>query len=77
MHSFQKEKGQGLDGWPITFYLGLYDILGKDLMYVVEDLSLDGHIHASINSTFISLIPKMDKPLSDDDFWLISLCNCL
>jgi hypothetical protein len=29
LHSFQKEKILGLDGWPIEFFLGIYDVLGQ------------------------------------------------
>lgn len=28
LHSFQKEKRLGPNGWPIEFYLGFYDIVG-------------------------------------------------
>jgi len=31
LHSFQKDKISSLDGWPIEFYLGFYEMLGNDL----------------------------------------------
>jgi len=31
MNSFQKGKSPGPDGWPIEFYLGFFDHLGKDI----------------------------------------------
>jgi len=36
-HSFQKGKSSGPDGWPIEFYLGCFDILGSDLLKVIEE----------------------------------------
>lgn len=44
---------------------------------MVKESRKYGVIHASINSTFIALIPKVDKPSTFDDFRPISLCNCL
>lgn len=46
-------------------------------MEVVKESRKFGVIRASINTTFISLIPKVDKPSTFDDFRTISLCNCL
>lgn len=77
MHSFQRDKSPGPDGWTIEFYEGFFELLGKDLLEVVEESRKSGVIHAPVNSTFITLIPKTDKPSSFDDFKPISLCNCL
>lgn len=32
LHSFQKDKIPGSDGWMIEFYLGFYDLLGADIL---------------------------------------------
>jgi len=77
LHSFQKGKSLSPNGWPIEFYLGYFDILGTDLLKVVEESRGRRHIHNPINTTFISLIRKSDSPSSFDDFRPISLCNCL
>ena len=74
LHSFQKDKSPGLDGWTIEFFLGLYDLLGGDLLKVMEDTRLSGRLPTSFNSTFIALIPKVDNPSSLNDFRPISLC---
>jgi hypothetical protein len=58
LHTFQKDKSHRPDGWRIEFYLGFFDVLGKDLLVVVEEYWRVGNIHAPFNSTFISLIPK-------------------
>jgi hypothetical protein len=57
--------------------LGCFDVLGPDLLWVIEESRRKGHIHNPINATFIALIPKTDNPTSFEDFWPISLCNCL
>jgi hypothetical protein len=43
---------------------------------MVEDTRISGRIPQSLNSTFIELIPKVDKPETLDEFRPISLCNC-
>eukprot|EP00253_Pinus_taeda_P015017 PITA_15017 len=74
---FKKDKSPGSDGWTIEFYLAFYDILGQDLLKVVEECRISGSLYNAINSTFIALIPKSDTPTSFDDYRSISLCNCL
>jgi len=75
--SFQKDKSPGPDGWSIEFFLELFEILGVDLLKVVEDTRTSGRIPASFNSTFLALIPKSDSPQTLNDFRPISLCNCI
>jgi hypothetical protein len=58
-------------------FLGFYELLGKDIQVVVEESCKEGHLHAPMNSTFISLIPKSDTPQDLNDFRPISLCNCI
>eukprot|EP00253_Pinus_taeda_P025252 PITA_25252 len=74
---FKKDKSPAPDGWTIEFYIAFFDMLGQDLLHIVEDSRRRGRISSAIKSTFISLIPKTDAPSSFDDFRPISLCNCL
>ena len=75
LHNFQKKKIQGLNGWTIYFFVGIFEFIRKDILKVVEESRVNGHIHAPLNATFIALIPKVDDPKSLDDFRHISLCN--
>jgi hypothetical protein len=75
--SFQKEKSPGPDGWTIEFFQCFFELIGPDILYVVKESRQQGHMHAPLNATFISLIPKMDDPHSFDDFRPISPCNCI
>jgi len=72
---FQKYKIPSSDVWTIDFFVGLYDIIGKDIREVVEEYRLNGQIHAPLNATFIDLIPKKDDQQSLEYFKSISLCN--
>eukprot|EP00253_Pinus_taeda_P001820 PITA_01820 len=74
---FKKDKRPGPDGWTIEFYLAFYDLLAQDLLQVMEECRSSRKLYNAINSTFIALIPKSDSPTSFNDFYPISLYNCL
>ena len=72
-----KDKIPVPNGWTIEFFIGLFDLIGGDLIKVVDDTRSSRHISTSFNSTFIALIPKVDNPSSLNDFRPIYLCNCV
>ena len=72
---FKKDKAPGPDGWLVKFYLAFYDILGPELLELVETSQIEGRVSPSLNSTFIALMHKKENPSTFSDFRPISLCN--
>jgi len=75
LSSFQREKSIGLDGWTTKFYLGFFTLLRENLLRSMEEVRLNGEVLDSFNTTFISLIQKVDKLDFFDEFSPIALCN--
>eukprot|EP00253_Pinus_taeda_P022290 PITA_22290 len=77
MKAFNKDRSPGPDGWPIEFFIHFFDLFKRDLLRMVEASRMSGHIHSSLSSTFIALIPKKKESATLHDFRPISLCNSL
>jgi hypothetical protein len=73
----KKKEALGPDGWTTEFFLFFFDLVGSDLLEMVEDSRRKGQLCGGINSTFLALIPKVNKPVSFDDYRPISLCNLI
>lgn len=67
----------GLDGMPLIFYKNYWNIIGQDVIDAFFLVLNSGSLLASIDHTFIPLIPKVKSLERAKDFWLISLCNIL
>jgi hypothetical protein len=76
LHSFRKDKIPSLDGWPIEFFLGFYELLEDDVLRVTKESRINGKILVDFNSTFIAFIPKEVNLVSYEEYMPISLCNC-
>jgi hypothetical protein len=72
---FAKDKSLGPDGWTVEFFTLFFDLVGDDLLDLVEDSRIRGKIQRSLNSTFLVLIPKENSPRNFGDFRPIALCN--
>jgi len=77
LKSCAKDKSPGPDGWNVEFFLQFWDLIGAEVLELVEESRLAGHVSGGLNSTFIALIPKISKATSYNDFRPISLCNFL
>ena len=77
LHSFQKGKSPGPDGFTLEFFLGFYDLIKKDILAVVHESRKSGKVLGSMNSTLISIIPKKYKCEGFEDYRPISCCNMI
>lgn len=74
---FAKDKAPRPDGWLVELYLHFFELMGDELHELVNFSRINGYIPGGLNSTFVTLIPKKDKPLSFGEFHPIALCNLL
>jgi hypothetical protein len=75
LKAFSKDKSPGPDGWTVEFFLHFFELVGEDLLGMVEESRRKGEVIKFLNATFLVLIPKVNKPSSFGDFRPISLCN--
>jgi hypothetical protein len=68
-------KAPGLDGFSLAFFQACWDVLKEDIMAVFSDFHARGKFEKSLNSTFISLIPKVSEAAELKDFRPISLVS--
>jgi retron-type reverse transcriptase len=73
--SLPNDKSPGPDGFNNDFIKNCWGIIGADIKKVIMDF-YEGNISLeSINSSFITLIPKIETPLLPGNFRPISLLN--
>jgi hypothetical protein len=71
------DKSPGPDGFNNEFIKGCWEIISEDVKQLIRDF-FEGKINLeSINSSYITLIPKSDNPSTASDFRPISLLNCV
>ncbi|XP_060974235.1 uncharacterized protein LOC133039370 [Cannabis sativa] len=68
-------KAPGPDGFSGCFFRKYWDIVGANLVASVQEFFTMGVMNPKLNNTFICLIPKVEFPMSMDQFRPISLCN--
>lgn len=73
--SMGSNKALGPDGLPVLFYKEYWQIIGADVISMVQDFFNGGHLLPSMNHTFIVLIPILDNPHKVQHYRPISLCN--
>lgn len=69
------DKAPGPDGMTVFFFRHFWNIVGFDVITMVQDFFRHGHMLSTLNHTNIVLIPKVDNPSLIGQFRSISLCN--
>ena len=72
---FSKDKRLGPNGWNVELYLHLFELLGKELVEEIEESRVAGLIPDNLNSTYLTLIPKVYIPSSFVEYRSIALSN--
>ena len=70
-----RSKIPGPDGWTMEIFMEYFDLMGSDLLRVVEDSRIRGVIPGDMTSNFVALNPKKSQTEDLGDFLPISLCN--
>ncbi|KAH0778514.1 hypothetical protein KY290_004941 [Solanum tuberosum] len=70
-----KEKAPGADGFPIEFFTGNWDIVNGEVLEVVQQFFITGDLMLAINTTAITLIPKVPSPTKVKDYRPIACCT--
>jgi hypothetical protein len=75
IYGMNGNKAPGPDGFSIAFFQACWEVLKNDIMAVFSDFHARSKFEKSLNSTFISLIPKVPVAADLKDFRPISLVN--
>eukprot|EP00253_Pinus_taeda_P008564 PITA_08564 len=75
--SMLNEKAPGPNGFTINFYKACWPTIKTEVWEVLEDSRRSCSILKSLNSTFLSLIPKEEEANSPEKFRPIALCNVI
>ncbi|KAL5806794.1 hypothetical protein ACOSQ4_029527 [Xanthoceras sorbifolium] len=68
-------KAPGVDGMPALFFQKYWNVVGPGVIEACLGCLNDGRSMREVNSTLITLIPKIDRPREVSDFRPISLCT--
>jgi hypothetical protein len=72
-----RDKASGPDGFTLAFFRDCWGVVKEDFMAVFVEFHARGKFVKSINSTFISLIPKVHGAKEIKDFRPISLVGSI
>lgn len=68
-------KAPGKDGFPVEFFKEYWDIIGGEVVEAITQFFQNGKLLRAINTTTITLIPKVPNPTYVKDFKSIASCT--
>lgn len=77
LFSIPNTKARGPDGFTAGFYKDSGDLIGNEVTHVVLNFFTSGRLLGQINTTNITLVPKIKCPKSVSDYRPISCCNVI
>nr|GEV83709.1 hypothetical protein [Tanacetum cinerariifolium] len=75
MFDTDDKKAPGPDGFTAKFFKKSWEVIGKDVYKDVKEFFIKGKLLGELNSTLITLVPKVSTPNKVYDFRPISCCN--
>ncbi|KAH1040320.1 hypothetical protein J1N35_042063 [Gossypium stocksii] len=75
--SGNESKAPGLDGFNLCFFRKCWEIVKNDLFGLISEFFTTEKLEKSINSSFITLIPKVENPIEISNFRPICLVSSL
>ncbi|GJT17712.1 putative RNA-directed DNA polymerase [Tanacetum coccineum] len=73
---YGSDEAPGPDGFTFKFIKKHWDLLENDIISYVKDFETSFYIPRGCNSSFITLVPKLEDPLFIGDYRPISLIGC-
>ncbi|KAL0416338.1 UNVERIFIED_CONTAM: hypothetical protein Slati_3465700 [Sesamum latifolium] len=70
-------KALGPDGYSLGFFKAAWPVVGEEVTRAIMEFFRTGRLLKQVNSTLISLIPKVNTPTVVAEFRPISCCNVL
>ncbi|XP_077232003.1 uncharacterized protein LOC143865668 [Tasmannia lanceolata] len=77
IHQADGNKSPGPDGFNADFFKAFWHLIGEEVTTAIQNFFHCGEMLSELNTTFITLIPKLAYATSPDKFRPISLCNFL
>ncbi|KAM2896759.1 hypothetical protein COP2_006481 [Malus domestica] len=75
MFQIPADKAPGPDGFTGSFYHEFWDVVGSDIVAMVQAFWISGKMLRKLNHTHLVLIPKVSSPRNMSQLRPISLCN--
>ncbi|XP_060196348.1 uncharacterized protein LOC132625797 [Lycium barbarum] len=75
MMSININKSPGPDGYGGGFYRAAWKVIGDDVCNAISECFSNGKLLKQLNATMISIILKVENPVSPSQYRLISCCN--